>query len=162
MLSEKMVWYTTLLLMSFWSLIGRQCGACAPCYVATRNAYWYGRAEKEYFYDFPSPIPLWASFLLPPTPSHGWNLGMDSLYVNWRLFPITGCLSHILLLTCLSPYVQHEYEIMFLNILFQRPHSFNESNILHSSKVCGEFGIRGVGNSAAAHTEGSLSSCFSW
>ena len=49
MLSEKMVWYTTLLLKSFQSLIGRQCGACALCCVAIRNAYLHGTAEKEYF-----------------------------------------------------------------------------------------------------------------
>lgn len=28
---------------------------------------------------------------------------------------------------------------------FKDPHSFNDSNILHSSKVCGKFGVRGCG-----------------
>lgn len=45
---------------------------------------------------------------------------------------------------------------MFLNILFKRPHGFNESNILHGSKMCGEFEVGGMGISVAAHTAGSL------
>lgn len=58
----------------------------------------------------------------------------------------------------LSPCVQYQYKIRFLNILFKRSQSFNASNVIHSSKMCRELEV-GEG-STAVHTSPSLLSCF--
>lgn len=123
-------------------------GACPLCFLAIRKGFLLGKAESEYFSDFPRPAFLWASFYFP-------RLHLIGRVYEWsprRLFPAMSCLRYILLSTSFSPGIQRQYGILFLNILLKRPHSFNESNIIHGSKICGEFAVGSVGSSVAAYS----------